>query len=250
MNAVDTCALCQVQNAALIDSHTVSKWVYRRIISYAPAETIQIEDGRAGFSGKQDAKYLLCRQCEDLLGIRESYVAQIGLQSDSTTFPALTQSTAVWAPEGKAVVDVSALDVEKIAHFAVSVIWRADLAQSEPIVSLGEWREPLRRYLIGQESLPARVSVVITLLKPPPHIPRVDRVLAFPASANDGSYHEFLACGIRFTVFTSPTMPPPAEEVSLLQKKRALVTDGFAILRAIADEVQTSTAYGKLARDP
>ncbi len=249
MNPTGTCALCRTPNTLLINSHIVSKWVYRRIIAYDPAEgtvPVVVDAGRVGLSSKQATEYLLCRPCEDILGIRENYVAQSGLQPDSTTFPALAQARIVQGQGDLAIAELSGIDVDMITHFAVSVIWRADLAQIEPIVTLGEWREPIRQYLLGGP-LPENVNIVLTLIRPQPHFPRIDRIVAFPATSDDGRRHDFMACGMRFMVFTSTEAPPPLDEVSLPRTKRALISDGRSLLDAVAEEVQTSTASGRLA---
>jgi hypothetical protein len=248
MNPTGTCALCKTSAVPLIDSHIVSKWVYRRIIGYDPTPgtgTVAVADGRAGYSSKQDSEYLLCRSCEDRFGTREDYVARNGLQPDSTTFPALTVATSLDRAENIELADASALDVDQLTYFAASVFWRADVAHSDPIVDLAEAREPIRQYLLGQ-ALPTGVDLVVTLIRPQPHFPRIDRVVAFPGTDVDTpTRHEFIACGMRFTMFTSA--PHGMEEASLPRKKRLLISDGQQILNAIAEEAQTSMAYGKLA---
>lgn len=249
MSPTGICALCQTSGVALIDSHIVSKWVYRRVVAFNPTggnAPVAVDAGRAGFSSKQATEHLLCKPCEDLLSVRENYVAQNGLQPDGATFPALAQAKIVQAQGDLKLADVSALDVDKITHFAISTIWRADVAQIEPIVSLGAWREPIRQYLLGA-LLPVNVNVVLTLLQPPPQLPRVDRMVTFPATSDDGTRHDFIACGMRFTLLMAGTTPPPMEDVSLPRTKLALISDGRALLNAIAEEVQTSTTYGKLA---
>jgi hypothetical protein len=252
MNPTGTCELCHTANVILIDSHIVSKWVYRRVIAYDPTQgtsPVAIDGGRAGFSARQATAYLLCRPCEDLLGTRENYVAQNGLQPDSTSFPALAQAKVIQVQGDLAIADLSACDVDKITHFAASVIWRADVGQIEPIVTLGASREPLRQYLLGGP-LPANVNVVVTLLRPPPNFPRVDRMASFPGSSDDGGRHDFIACGMRFTLFTVAGAPPPMNEVSLPRTRLVLISDGRALLNTIAEEAQTSTTYGKLSIKP
>jgi hypothetical protein len=247
MNPIGTCALCKSSNVTLIDSHIVSKWAFRRIVGYDPAagpNPVAVHGGRAGFSSKQATEYLLCRPCEDLLGVRENYAAKTGLQADSTTFPALTLAKTIEKDDNMELADASALDVDKLIYFAVSVFWRADVAQIDPIVDLAGAREPIRQYLFGG-SLPAELDMILTLSRPQVRFPRVDRIVAFPETDSDQPHrHEFIACGMRFTMYTSA---PHLEEASLPRKRRLLISDGRSIVNAVAEEAQTSTAYAKLA---
>jgi len=111
MSSTGTCMLCRTVNVDLIDSHIVSRWIYRRILEYAPAagpQGIAVADGRAGYSGKQLSTYLLCRPCEDLLGDWESYAASISLQDDSMTFPILNSAAILMARSDTAVGQLAA----------------------------------------------------------------------------------------------------------------------------------------------
>ena len=250
MNPIGTCVLCRSTNVTLINSHIVSRWAYRRLIAYDTGGgnvPVAVDEGRAGFSPKQATEYLLCQACEALLSVREGYVAQHCLQPDSATFPLLQGATVVPSTGLRQVVDVSAFDTDKVTHFGLSVFWRADLGHTDPIVSLEAWREPIREYLLGGP-LPDEVDLVVELIQPPKGYPRVDRVMGFPASAPDGTTHDFLAAGMRFLMFTRHATPPPTAALSLPRAKRAIVTDGRDLLNAVAEKVQTSTAYGKLAQ--
>jgi hypothetical protein len=71
-------------------------------------------------------------------------------------------------------------------------------------------------------------------------------MLAWPASSDDMSSHDFLACGMRFTLYAAP-VSPALRSIDLVQTKSVVVSSGESILRAVAEEVQTSTTYGKLA---
>ena len=254
MNPTGICKLCRDQNVTLIDSHVVSKWVYRRILGYDPtaaANLVGVYDGRAGFSSEQVTEYLLCKRCEDLLGIRENYASQIALQKDSATFPALEQSATIETAENLELVNVKALDVDALTHFAVSVFWRADLAQIDPIVDLGAAREPLRQYLLSNSPFPASANIVLTLIKPAPSYARIDRLVSFPGTTESPTHghqvHLFLVCGMRFTLYTGTTTPPPLEQFSLPRAKLAFVSNGRSLLDSLAEETQTSSLYGKLA---
>jgi hypothetical protein len=241
--------LCQTANVDLIDSHIVSRWIYRRILEYAPApgsRGIAVANGRAGYSGKQMSTYLLCGTCENLLGDWESYAAAISLQEDSTTFPILSSATQLMATSDAAVAQLTGdVDVDKLTRFAVSVFWRADVAQCEPVVDLHFAREPIRGYLLGAP-LPSEIDLVLTVLRPMPGFPRIDRIVIYPATnSEDGGRHEFVACGMYFTLFTKST--PDVLVASLPRKSRIVVSDGKQLLATVSGRAQTSERYGKLA---
>jgi len=241
----------------LIESHIVSQWVYRRILGYdstGGSHGVAVAAGRAGFSGKQVTKPLLCRPCEDRLGDWENHAARNVLQEDGVTFPALASAVTVAKDTEIEVVDLSALDLDKLTRFAVSVFWRADVAGSEPIVDLGDAREPIRLYLLGA-ALPNDIEVILTLIhQTPPGLPRVDRLLVYPETDTEQPQrHEFIACGMHFTLFTAPPSIPAAAlphiaEASFPRRGRGIVSDGRSIRAAVAGRAQASTAYGKLAR--
>lgn len=248
MKEIGICALCRTPNVELIDSHVISKWIYRRILAYTPnggPNGVAVSDGRAGLSGRQASKHLLCRPCEDLFGKWESYMSQVALQPDSSSFPALTAATTLAKDQGLEVAEFIDLDVSSITRFAVSVFWRADVADGEPLVDLGPARNDIRNFLLERGPLPDAVDVVLTLIRPPTGTPRIDRMLVYPGTDPDDSRrHEFLACGLRFTMFTAF---PHLEVASLPRLKRVLISEGSSIVNAIAEEAQTSTAYGTLA---
>jgi hypothetical protein len=248
MNPTGTCALCKTASVVLIESHVVPNWVYRRILAYDPrsgGQGVAIIRGRAGLSGKQAKTYLLCRPCEDLLGVSEDYVARCSLQDDRVTFPLLAAAVSLRSGFGMHLLDLKGADANHLTRFAVGVFWRADVAQSDPIVNLGSAREHIRAYLVGG-SLPQEVDVVVNLLRPPAGSPPIDRVLVYPATEDGaGRQHEFVACGLRFTLLTTfPHIP----EASLPRMCRGAVSPGHGVTDGVVEKAQASTAYGKLAR--
>lgn len=250
MSPTGICRLCQAANVVLIDSHIVSRWIYRRTLEYDPAAGVHgvaVADGRAGYSGKQMSTYLLCRPCEDLLGDWEDYAASVSLQEDSVTFPILGSAIVIMATSDAAVAQLTGgVDVDKLSRFAVSVFWRADVAQTEPVVDLHLAREPIRAYLLGAP-LPSQIDLVLTVLRPRPGVRRIDRTVIYPeTNSEDGDRHEFVACGMRFTLFTKPS--PDVLVASLPRKGRLVASDGSDLLATVTNRVQASAPYGKLAR--
>jgi hypothetical protein len=65
--------------------------------------------------------------------------------------------------------DTSALgiDREKLAYFALSVFWRASVhiwyrqERKTPMISLGKYEEPIRKYLLGTAPFPTDIAVLL-----------------------------------------------------------------------------------------
>jgi hypothetical protein len=248
MPVIGQCALCLTDNVALIDSHIVPAWVYRALIDYDPnggPNLVQVTGGRAIITGRQESKPLLCRACEDAFGIRETYVSDIRRQADGT-FPALAQASVIQTHGSHRIADVSALDCDKILYFATSVIWRADVANIQPVVHLGESREALRQYLFGTAPFPAEAGLILKILDPPANYPRINQLAAFPETLQDSAHHAFFSCGLYFQLVTREINS--AKLIAMPFERRAMVYDGVDLIQAALDETQTSTNYGSLAR--
>lgn len=246
---IGTCALCQSANVELIDSHVLPRWVYRRLHNLGPVgQLIATGNGKVGYSSKQDSRHLLCRPCEDRFGDPEQYVSSLVVQPDGT-FPGLTRVTSEkQAAPGVELARPTGLDVEKLTYFAVSVFWRADVAQSEPVVALGASAEPTRLYLLGGQ-LPPNLFLVVKLLAADEGS-FATRIASAPETHNEGQYHDLLVLGMRFRLITSADVSTSraAAEISLPHSNVVLIDRDRQTANAIAEETQTSTAYGKLAK--
>jgi hypothetical protein len=251
MPIVGTCTLCQGKNVELKDSHIVSKWTYRRLVGYAATAApnpVMVADGASVLTSKQVTEYLLCGTCENRLSVRENYASKIGVQPNGS-FPAKDTVNVVQSENGVTLADAQGLDVDALTYFAVSVFWRADVGQIDPIVNLGRAREDIRRYLLGQLPLPADVDLFVSLIVPEQSFPRIDRIIAFPATSSESGVerHDFTACGIRFTMYAGGEMPTALTDVSFPRKKVVFISDGRSLLNSVAREVVSSPAKGSLA---
>jgi hypothetical protein len=103
------------------------------------------------------------------------------------------------------------IDTEKLAYFALSVLWRAGVREwttskdSRFHVALGEHEEILRRYLQGETAFPANVSVMVTVCSD-----IYSRVFHMPTPATfpiSVTAFAMLALGLHFLVFLGPLAP-------------------------------------------
>lgn len=249
-----SCKLCGT-TAVLQWSHIVPNWTYRRLIKGnppgAPASPIRVEGAIAIASPDQDAEYMLCRACEEIIGKAESYVASVALQSDGT-FPALANTVLVPAPTDPEwrVGDANKLNVDAITHFALSVIWRASVSKLYDGLSLGSNYEPLiGQYLLGNAALPPQVRLMVELMKPS-NLPRVDRMVVAPESQRDGAFHVYQFCmfGIWFRVLVGAVLPKSIEPFSFPDTKRVLLSDGRRLVSSVVPRTKAATPKGRLAK--
>jgi hypothetical protein len=145
------------------------RWVYRRIVASQPAgkpNPVRVQFDAMTFHAGQAADYLLCKACEEKLGTWEKYASEV--TRDGDTFPALTEAEARPIPRSAFgdlvhVADVSALSVDVLVRFGISVFWRAAVSASyQPPVRFGPYAGVLRDYLLGaRATLPDHVRLVI-----------------------------------------------------------------------------------------
>lgn len=249
MAVTGKCALCPADNVELIDSHVLPRWVYRRLHNLGhPGQLIATGGGKVGYSSKQDSKHLLCRACEDRFGEREQYVSGLVVQADDS-FPALAMVTVESTVlPGVELAQPSGLDVDQLTYFACSVFWRADVAQSVPVVSLGGRGAAIGVYLLGGP-FPDDVFLEVRLLDPAA-ASFAARTASAPESHPSGTLHDLVVLGIRFRLFTAPDLDTRTAAIALsLPHARTVIVDRRRQTGdSVAEEALTSIEYGKLAR--
>lgn len=248
---VDLCRLC-LKKRALQRSHYLPRAVYRSLGNpRTPVKDPVWMNARiALLTSKQTRDYLLCAECEDLFNKNgERYVAE--QMCKKSRFPLLERLRV------SPVVDFSlkegiysgpavGVDTDKLAYFATSVIWRGAVhdwispsgGHAERI-DLQGFEEPLRKYLLGESSLPSGATVIVTVATD-----RKSQNVAYEPSEADGpsrGVYGFLVCGIHFYVFLGAVIPAPMRELSCVNSRRRLIFS-----RDI--ERHTDAAMGKLAR--
>ncbi len=114
----------------------------------------------------QDRSRLLCGGCEALIRSGgEDWAARNCWSRDG--FPLLEKVEALpretlgggdWRVRASA---EPAIDLAKLAHFGVGVVWRHHAAGR---IDLGPYAEPLREFLLGQSALPRTYALTLNLL--------------------------------------------------------------------------------------
>jgi hypothetical protein len=213
------CPLCRLSKT-LVDSHLAPKAMYKyaRNPNEQNSVPVVVTKGRVEKVVRQVKKYLLCAECDSSLSANgENYV--LTQMWNGKTFPLLERLNVAVVAKQEGDVSVYSgsavgVDTEKLAHFALSVLWRTSVCEwrtskvTSHRVDLGTHQEVLRAYLHGESPFPQDVTVLtavctdgfsrtfymptVATFRLPVHIP------AFT----------FLAMGISFLIILGPFAAP------------------------------------------
>jgi hypothetical protein len=172
---IDQCKLC-LETKELQDSHLIPKAVYKKTRTEGggnPNPTLISARGIVQTS-RQITDYLLCKDCEDRFNKNgENYV--MGLINGKGQFPLLKILRAAQPQKVTPVFthyDLKAtpeIDRDKLGYFALSVFWRAAVHSwdepddSKPMIDLGQFREPIRKYLRGEACFPEKIALMFVV---------------------------------------------------------------------------------------
>lgn len=136
------------------------------------------------------------------------------------------------------------VDTEKLAYFAISIVWRGAVHEwrapeggtLRPIHLTG-YQEPIRKWLIGETAFPPDAAVIVNVCtdyesQGIAYYPT--RRLGIQATA-----FAFLVCGIHFTVYLGPTIPPVRQLCCFSSEKRLIFSRNI--------KQMTHHAFAKLA---
>jgi hypothetical protein len=255
---VGACRLCGAYGP-LEKSHIVSKAAYRRAAQGADGETPElglIEITRDGVrrTTKQMKEYLLCRVCEDRFGNWERYAYPVLSQRDRV-FPWLAACTTVAGQ----LADCSAMDVDVLARFLLSIVWRLGVYKAAKTRQESADEESTRRYLLGQTAFPAQAVLSVTLLDPSAStLGRVDRLFTnlWRGGGNGFALYQVVILGADARLFMGAGVPQDFYSVCFARTKlvRVRPSDEFAREHAgfIGGRVQSrrlSKGLGPRAQD-
>jgi hypothetical protein len=170
---VGRCKLC-LQTRDLQDSHLLPKALYRlsRFEGAANPNPMMLSERGRVQTSKQVRDYVLCRDCEQRFSANgERYaMSQVNRKGEYALLKALNASDNKRSAGGFTFhYEVLALgiDLKKLAYFAMSVFWRASVhlwhlpERTEPIISLGKYEEPIRKYLLDEEPFPSGLVLLM-----------------------------------------------------------------------------------------
>jgi len=170
-------------------------------------------------SGGEEAKvHLLCAECEERFNKNgESEVLRLIAPKATKEFPILELLKKSSPRDHDSIHsrfsgrDVG-VDTAAFAYFALSIVWRAAVAQwplpngglTIPI-DLDAFEEPIRRYLLAETRLPPDITVMLRVCTDN----ESRRAWYVPAPVEDHPLNAFgfLVRGVHFRVFLDPNLP-------------------------------------------
>jgi hypothetical protein len=181
-SVIGTCALCLKEDTGLCESHLLPKalyrWIQRSMKGEKNSNPVIITARQATTKSFQISEYLLCPECEDLLRLGgEEWVLKNGyrggggfsLQSALSKARPLAELDKASVIDGRTVPDV---DVDQLVYFGISVFWRASARKWDALdhsieLSLGPYREKLRRFLLRKEAFPEQAVLMVCVSAAP-----------------------------------------------------------------------------------
>lgn len=172
-------------------------------------------------SDRQLRDYLLCAECEEslnhggetwLLPLLSHYQGPFPFYDILTKFP---PDVVEGDSAGYATVRNPEIQADKLIHFAMGVFWKASVhswsgSRSEPMIELGPYREPIRRFLRGEAGFPNNMALTIGVLPPPA------QQISFhnPYRGSNAEWHNFLFYipGIEFALAVGKAVTVHARE--------------------------------------
>jgi hypothetical protein len=170
------CKLCLLDKA-LCESHLIPGSLYDHVRTET-ASPIRVADGIIMPTDRQIKTRLLCKECEDILSKGgETWVCPKLAWTDRS-FPLFD---LLWAAGGFDAEDGGQglfhagqnpeIDIEKIAHFALGIFWRASVDswkrdKTKPMITLGPEQEEIRLWLRGEGEFPKDVTLNLAISRP------------------------------------------------------------------------------------
>jgi hypothetical protein len=219
--ATGLCPLC-LKTKEIADSHFIPKAVYPYCRG-PEGNTIVINPEFLGFSDRQIHTPLLCFDCEDILNKGgETWLMPLLAEYDGK-FP-LHEMVTQLPPEISAgdadcyaTVRNSAIECEKLTHFAMGIFWKATVhswrrATAEPVIELGAYREPVRAFLLGESAFPSHMALTLGILPAPTKLASYE----LPAREGRTDWHEFsfYIPGIKFVLAAGKSISPKVNNSS------------------------------------
>jgi hypothetical protein len=230
---VGICKLC-LQNRVLEDSHLLPAALYRMSRwegSANPNPMLISSRGRLQTS-KQIKNYVFCHDCEQRLSRNgERYtMLQVNRKEGFKLLQTLRTSTNMRSAGGFTFYyETSALgiDRQKLAYFAMSVFWRAAVhlwhrpEQKDPIIRLGVYEEPIRKYLMEEAPFPPEMAILLFVCTDS----HAQNVFYQPSQGNLEMPYTwtFQTRGLNFYLSGMEGMPPQLAEACLINGPKGTI---------------------------
>jgi len=223
------CKLC-LKMKELQESHFIPRAMYKylRTTSERNPNPVVVDRTRTATTSKQVKDYLLCTKCEDLFNkngekeiLKWVWNGKRFPLGDRLSVAITVDTNSVNAPFSGTSLGI---DTEKLAYFALSVLWRGAVHEwnmpnggKTTLLNLGAIEELIRKYLLGTAGFPSEVVVVTTACTDPLSIQSFSlpsQVIGYP-----GSCFAIRALGIHFRILIGSNIPPESREICCAMSK-------------------------------
>jgi hypothetical protein len=168
---VGICKLCLTERD-LHDSHYIPASLYRRIRKMAGADPIIMTPKLVMSSSRQIHDHVLCADCEHRLNVGgEKYIADVSAEGSHFPFRDML-SNGTPSPLGPFLCYPGrqiGVDVQKLAYFAVSMVWRGAIHAWSTVdrqtsqLTVPSHLEDMRRFLMGEIALPVEIGLLVII---------------------------------------------------------------------------------------
>jgi hypothetical protein len=203
-------------------------------------------------SSRQMQVPLLCKDCEEILNKGgENWLIPLFAKEDHSFrfYDLLTSIPPAMVVDDTRVYFAAQnpqIDSGKIIHFAMGVFWKAAVhpwipREKEPLIDLGAYAEPMRKYL--REELPFPDEMVLSMGILPAPVKHLAISAPYRGSNTTTQNFLFYALGMEFSLLVGPTITNEERTGSLSgnQGRPIMVVDFSPMLRNIvADTMKTA----------
>lgn len=258
------CKLCLLEKD-LQNSHFIGQGVYRRLYdrSLPNPRPILFTTDEGKQTDEQIKDYVFCWDCEQIFNRRgENFVhPRIATKEAFPLLKMFTGRRPLVAEPGYKLYDgntIPGLDCASLLHFGAGIFFKAAIHswQFEGAVSkieIGEYAEPLRKFLHDGADLPAQVAISMAVASDLPRF--LGCFPPIPMEDFNGTEFKFYVSGIIYTLTVGENIPENFREYVFSAKERKLiylideVSDvGRDIMKQIIANARVSPELEALAR--
>lgn len=255
------CKLCH-STGELLDSHFIPRAAYKLIQQSDKEPPIAVRSTITLQTNEQITDYVFCAACEDRFNKNgEAWVMKYCARSaDEFRLKQLIDDSKPIAGNGLKVysaAQIPQINVEKLAYFAASIIWRAAIhnwrfgKQEIRRFYLGtRYMEELRQYLLGESSFPQNSVVWVSIISEPKLWGSF--VAPYGEKFNQCWRYKFPFLGISFMFFLGKLIDPQIRSMCTLRSERKLLytgdQDNEMVIRDLGRVISKSRPVGSLRK--
>jgi hypothetical protein len=207
-------------------------------------------------SSRQLQHPLLCLECEGILNKGgEVWILPLFARLDgSFPFHDMLTKMPPAVVDGDAKLYAAArnpeIDTAKIMHFAMGIFWKAAVhswrgGETDSLIDLGIYAEPIRKYLVGEAPFPAEMLLMIGVLPTP--VRHIAFTVPYQGSSLKWRNFLFYVPGVEFTLLVGNTLTASQQVASFSgnPERPILLVNFEPLVQDIAVEVMKKAHKAK-----